>query len=606
MESTQPTGSAAFTSRLAVLVCVVACAVSGSVFAQQTTRSNFPAPAPVVVQSVGRPPAGTARYPQVTGSPAPWPALPATAPAMSAPHSGAVQAVMQPRHKLLVRQRHSQLLVTRLPVRRLAVTDSSICNYYQYSPTEVAVVGLGLGTTDLMLWFQGQSSPAIYEVSVIPDDNLEEQHRNRTGRLEAQVSTLFPRSRITLVPIGNQVAIKGQAWDTTEADRILQIVRSEVRRMTAPHRTSPETSPIVRVSHTSAADRVTDQTLPDCVVNLLEVPGEFNIKLQVIIAEVSRTQLRDMGLGLNVRFNDGRAGMGASIGGATRCSLSGLFDSGELSGLVRWLKTNRSVTLLAEPTIVCMSGHSASLLAGGEFAVPTTAGADGRQSTSFRGVGTRMLVTPTVTDRDLIRLKIEPEFSALDGTAVHGVPGTTVKRVHTTVELREGQTLALAGLISRQTQAEVRRPPWISRLPLIGPTLLKHKQASAEEVELLVLVTPEIVRPMEPDEVPPLPGDFVTHPNDHQLYKSGRTEGIPDPTVYRPWTFGSGQAPGLPLGYSLRDATTPRQVVPTAPLSMGTTRLPQPLQTMPTNVPQPDHSIPPLPQTERIFQGPQR
>lgn len=492
-----------------------------------------------------------------------------TTPSMSAPHSPVVQAVMQPRYRMTVRQRHSQLLVTRLPVRRLAVTDSSICNYYQYSPTEVAVVGLGTGTTDLMIWFQGQTSPAIYEVSVVPDDNLEQQHGRRLGALQAGVSQLFPRSQISLIPIGNQVILKGQAFDTREAQQILKIVRAEVQRITGPARPLEPAGPVVRASHTSAPETVTDVAgLSDPVVNLLEIPGEFNVRMRVIIAEVSRTQLRDMGHSLNVTFNDGSQGIGASVGRSSGCSLSGIFNQGELSAFVRWLKTNRSVTLLAEPTIVCMSGHSASLLAGGEFAVPTVLGLDGGQTTSFRGVGTSMLVTPTVTDRDLIRLKIEPEFSALDGTHVNGVPGTSVKRVHTTVELREGQTLALAGLISRRTQAEVSRPPLLSRIPLIGRALLQNKRASEEEVELLVLVTPEIVRGMEPDEVPPLPGDFLTQPSDHDLFYHGRTEGPPDSQPRQRWTFGSGQMPGLPLGYSLSDMSAPRHV-------LGSTAAPQ-------------------------------
>ncbi|MCR9200763.1 MAG: pilus assembly protein N-terminal domain-containing protein [Planctomycetaceae bacterium] len=506
---------------------------------------------------------GQARYPQVQPSDVQLPpgGQLLTTPSMSAPHSPVVEAVMQPRYRLTVRQRHSQLLVTRLPVRRLAVTDSSICNYYQYSPTEVAVVGLGTGTTDLMIWFQGQTSPAIYEVSVVPDDNLEQQHGRRLGVLQAGISQLFPRSQVSLIPIGNQVILKGQAFDAHEAQQILKIVRAEVHRITGPVPRATATGAVVRVSHTSSPQKVTDAAGPsDPVVNLLEVPGEFNVRMRVIIAEVSRTQLRDMGHSLNVTFNSASQGVGASIGGPTQCSLSGIFNRGELSAFVRWLKTNKSVTLLAEPTIVCMSGHSASLLAGGEFAVPTVLGLDGGQTTSFRGVGTSMLVTPTVTERDLIRLKIEPEFSALDGTHVNGVPGTSVKRVHTTVELREGQTLALAGLISRRTQAEVSRPPLLSRIPLIGRAL-QNKRASEEEVELLVLVTPEIVRGMEPDEVPPLPGDFITQPSDHDLFYYGRTEGPPDSQPRQRWTFGSGQMPGLPLGYSLSDMSAPRHIL---------------------------------------------
>lgn len=166
-----------------------------------------------------------------------------------------------------------------------------------------------------------------------------------------------------------------------------------------------------------------------------------------------------------------------------------------------------------------------------------------------------MVVTPTVMDRDLIRLQIVPEFSAIDGAnSVNGIPGTTVKRVQTTVELREGQTLALGGLISRQTTTTVSRIPLLGDLPFVGSRLFQSKNSREDEVELLVLVTPEIVRPMEPDEVPPLPNYYITHPNDQDLYKYGRSEGNPDTTVYKTQPFGAGGNHGMSAGYSLPGA----------------------------------------------------
>lgn len=508
-------------------------------------------------------------------------------------HSPNVQMVLKPEYKLTVERKHSQLLMTRSNVRRLAVTDSAVCNFVQYSPKELAVVGLSLGTTDLMIWFEGQEVPAIYEVTVVADKDLQEQQRLEVDSLQAHIRQLFPNSSVTLVGVGNQVVVKGQAYDSTEATRILQIVNAEVLRATSrQQRNRRPINGIAQVSHIVNPQNPPPPQQP--VINMLQIPGEYNIKMRVVIAEVNRTQLRDMGADLNVMFNDGRQGIGASFGGATKSSLSGIFENGEISMLVQWLSTNGTATLLAEPTIVCMSGHSASLLAGGEFAVPTVLGVGGGQSTSFRGVGTSMVVTPTIVDRDLIRLQIVPEFSSLDGThSVNGIPGTEVKRVRTTVELREGQTLALGGLISRKTSSEVRRVPVLGSLPFVGSRLFHSKNAVEEEVELLVLVTPEIVRPMEPDEVPPLPNFYITHPNDHDLYEYGRTEGSPDTNVYQVAPFGSGQIHGFPAGYSLQNATAvPQIAVPTMPRQMATpmplpmqssSRQQQPMQFQPQN-----------------------
>ena len=517
---------------------------------------------------------------------------------VDAQHSPNIQRLLKSKYKLELERRHSQLLITRRNVRRLAVTDSGICNYVQYSPTELAVVGLQLGTTDLMIWFEGEPVPAIYEVTVVRDENLEDQRQVSLGRLERRLSDLFPNSNVYIVPVGNQVLVKGQAYDSEEAVQILQIVRSEVVRSFSQYNGGYGQGGADRSNIQLTGGQVQNQfqggqQFQDIVVNMLDVPGEFNVKMRVVIAEVSRSQLRDMGLSWNTLFNNGRHGVGVALGGASGTTLSGIFENGEISVLVRWLATNGTMNLLAEPTIVCMSGHSASLLAGGEFAVPTIIGLGGGQNTTFRGIGTSMVVTPTVIDHDLIRLQIVPEFSAIDGAnSVNGIPGTTVKRVQTTVELREGQTLALGGLISRQTRTTISRIPLLGDIPYIGSRLFHTKNSSEDEVELLVLVTPEIVRPMEPDEVPPLPNYYITHPNDHDLYKYGRSEGNPDTRVYQTQPFGTGMTHGMASGYSLQDAhlvpqlTVPRQLDSSAPQLQGhqfgapQTLLPEPDPTM--------------------------
>lgn len=534
---------------------------------------------------------------------------------VAAQHSPNVQQLLKSQYKLEVERRHSQLLITRRNVRRLAVTDSGICNYVQYSPTELAIVGLQLGTTDLMIWFEGEAFPAIYEITVVRDENLEEQRQSEFARLERRLSDLFPNSNVYLVPVGAQVLVKGQAYDPEEAAQILQIVRSEVRRTLGQYggygQNTSSGNNIQLVSGQSGSPSQGLGQFQDIVVNMLDVPGEYNVKMRVVIAEISRSQLRDMGVDWNALFNSGRHSVGAALGGATGTTLSGIFENGQINVLIRWLTTNGTATLLAEPTIVCMSGHSASLLAGGEFAVPTIIGLGGGQATSFRGIGTSMVVTPTVMDRDLIRMQIVPEFSAIDGAnSVNGIPGTTVKRVQTTVELREGQTLALGGLISRQATTTISRIPLLGDIPFIGSRLFHTKNANEDEVELLVLVTPEIVRPMEPDEVPPLPNYYVTHPNDHDLFKYGRSEGSPDTTVYQTQPFGTGMNHGIPSGYSLQDANlVPQLSMPQAQSvvppdaqfparndSRRLNRMPQPDARI---SPQQSHELIPVPMTPR-------
>jgi pilus assembly protein CpaC len=274
--------------------------------------------------------------------------------------------------------------------------------------------------------------------------------------------------------------------------------------------------------------------------------------MRVLVAEINRSELRNAGFDWRVLFGDGRHAVGSSMGGSTGTTLSGIFENSEIQIFIRWLQSNGTIKLLAEPQIVCISGTGASILAGGEFAVPTIIGLGGGQSTSFRGFGTSLVVTPTVMDRDLIRLQVVPEFSELNAAnTVNGIPGTNVKRVQTTVELREGQTFAIGGLISRQTLSETSRIPFFGDIPYVGPRVFQSKNASEVETELLVLVSPEIVRPMEPDEVPPVPGHNSTHPTDDDFWHRGQTEGRPDNQVYQVSPYGSGSMHGVPQGYSL-------------------------------------------------------
>ncbi|MCA9082841.1 MAG: pilus assembly protein N-terminal domain-containing protein [Planctomycetaceae bacterium] len=552
---------------------------------------------PSVMQPMGQPVNGGPQFQSVAGS------NPGITGQIGAQHSPNVRELLKAEFKLEVEQRHSQLVTTTRNVRRLAVTDSTICNYVQYSPTELAVVGLQLGTTDLMIWFEGEANPAIYEVTVIRDENFENQQIAEFGRLERRISELFPNSNVYLVPVGSQVLVKGQAYDSEEGDQIMQIVRSEVIRLftqygnnQAQNGSLQNTGVFGLAGLSQGFNQGGGQNFGDIVVNMLQIPGEFNIKLKVIIAEISRTQMRNLGIDLpNIDFNGGRHSVSSALGGATGATLSGIFENGEVNVLVRWLATNGTATLLAEPTIVCMSGHPASLLAGGEFAVPTIIGLGGGQNTTFRGIGTSMVVTPTVIDRDLIRLQIVPEFSALDGgNSVNGIPGVSVKRVQTTVELREGQTLALGGLISRQTRATVNRIPLLGDIPYIGSRLFHSKDAQEDEVELLVLVSPEIVRPMEADEVPPMPNFYVTHPNDHDLWHLGRTEGNPDQNVYQVQPYGTGATHGVPTEYALQSASNVPQYSQGEMVTMPQGGYPQGGQMMNVSPsPQPEMMLPP-------------
>jgi pilus assembly protein CpaC len=470
-------------------------------------------------------------------------------------------------------QHHSQLLVARTNVVRTAVADPSIVDIVQYSPSELSIIGLELGSTTLTLWFDNSHQPLIYQVNTIRDPNVEERRRLDFSKLERKLAILFPNSKVYLIPFSGKLVVKGQAHDTEEAAKILQIIRGEVA-VTPPvsaefveKQTLNQPQQANRRHVTIKADESAAPVATD-IVNLLEVPGEFQVMLRVRIAELNRSLLRSMGVNLNNVLFDRRHTV-QQIRNTRRQSLAGIFENGEIDAAIHALISNNTATILSEPVLTVISGHSASFLSGGEFAVPTIVGVEGvgAQQTTFHGFGTSLVVTPQVLDHDLIRMKISPEFSQLDSAnTVNGIPGVDTRRAETTVQLREGQTIVLAGLISRQNNTSVARTGW-SDMPVVGP-LFSGRRSLQEETELLILVTPEIVRPMDAEEVPPVPGHEVTAPNNCEFFKCGKTEGCPDPNVYQSAPYGTGQNAGVPVGFQLFNShsttpTVPAQVMPT-------------------------------------------
>jgi pilus assembly protein CpaC len=220
------------------------------------------------------------------------------------------------------------------------------------------------------------------------------------------------------------------------------------------------------------------------------------------------------------------------------------------------LASNGSMKIMEDSVVVTLSGRPAAFLSGGEFAVPTVVGINGvgAGTTTFRGFGNSVITTPTVIDDDLIRMQIIAELSAIDaGNSVNGIPGTNVNRVQTQVELREGQTIVLGGLFSHQRGSEVTRIPLLGELPIVGTSMFSSKRATEDEKEMLILLTPEFGRAMDPEEVPPMPGFYVTHPDDFDFYKFNRIEGNPDLGHYRLLPFGNAQGYAENRGYNIHN-----------------------------------------------------
>ena len=260
---------------------------------------------------------------------------------------------------------------------------------------------------------------------------------------------------------------------------------------------------------------------------MLQVPGgsqSQQVMLQVRFAEVNRKALTELG----ANFFTGVGGFKGWTGRATTQQFTAPeFDQNQgglvfsdflnlflfnnkynVGTLIKALQTSGYFQSLAEPNLVAHNGQQASFLAGGEFPVPIVQGATGTVSVQFKEFGVRLTFLPTIAG-DLIRLHVAPEVSSLDfnnGVSLGGfrIPALTTRKAETEVELRDGQSFAIAGLLSNISQEDSAAVPLLSSLPIIG-NLFKSKANRAERTELMVLITPRLVRPLDPDEVPPLP-----------------------------------------------------------------------------------------------------
>ena len=433
--------------------------------------------------------------------------------------------VINPEVSINVDPRRSKLIRTKQPVTRFSVTNPDNLEVVQFSPTEFELIGTEEGETTLTLWFgevDGQPQILRYLVHVARDEAVEERVDVAYGELQQRINEMFPNSMVQLIPIADKLIVRGQARDAAAATQILQLIRGE-----ATDQSGNLLGGGVVSAGTAASPYPGANDIPSTqVISLLNVPGEMQVMLKVRIAELSRSALREMGADLIVNAGDFTFASLLGLGGA----VSAVLDTDDVDLTLHAISSNSYSKILAEPNLVTLSGHPANFIAGGEFAVPTVVGVDGvgAVTTSFRGFGTELSFLPTVIDKDRIRLQVSPSFTALnDDVVVDGIPGLDARAVNTTVDLREGQWLAIAGLLQDQQAGNKTRVPFIGDIPVLD-AFFSRKQVTRDETELIILVGPELVSPIDAEECPLiLPGMEVTEPNDCQFFVGGYYEGIP-------------------------------------------------------------------------------
>jgi pilus assembly protein CpaC len=395
----------------------------------------------------------------------------------------AQRVVTQAERVISVSRGASALLINPVPLSRFSVGDPAIAEATVLSPTEVLINGKGLGTTTLLIW-DNSGQVRVNSVEVTAD----------APGLQRFLKQLMPDEDIQVTASGNTVTVSGTVKDPNSVARALDMAKA-----------------------TGAT-----------VIDNLVAPPAVQVLVRVRFAEINRTALRDWSTRFATlnphKLSDKGDYSGTSDPTVGSDAITFLLNSGNanLQAFIAAATQKGDLRTLAEPNLMTLPGKEAYFLAGGEFPYPsvqsgTSAGA---VSIVFKEFGIRLRFTPNIARNGAIRLKVLPEVSSLDfanGLTIQGfqIPSLRTRRAETEVELREGQYLAIAGLMDNETTRNLTKIPFLGDIPILGE-LFKSRGIRDRRTELLVVVTPELVQagevspkvPTGEPGAPPLPGEW--------------------------------------------------------------------------------------------------
>ena len=416
-------------------------------------------------------------------------------------------------------------------VQRAHVVNPEIAELI-YSPTQspqwVFISGKSVGTTQMTLWGKNNVLLGSFEIIVSPD----------VSGLKKSMYEIFPEENVSIRSSGGNIILTGTVSGAMKLKEILTLAQS----FSAPNKQSKEQSSVtVSVGNSEPPKTAGSSESDPKIINLLQVGGIQQVMLEVRIAEISKSVGNR--LGINFAWS-GNSGFGLSLLDSLTAIPAGGWPENPLSisnsinaslGFLRGdpvivaidaLQEEGLLQILAKPTLIAQSGQSASFLAGGEFPFPVASSFD-RFSIEWKPFGVGLSFTPTVLGNDTISLVVSPEVSELDFTktisyAGYAVPSIDTRRMSTVVELKDNQSFAIAGLLKNNVRESVKKFPLLGDIPIIG-ALFRSTRYQKDETELVVIVTPHLVNPIDADELP-LPTDSFVDPSPFELLLLGRLE----------------------------------------------------------------------------------
>ncbi len=446
----------------------------------------------------------------------------------------------------------SRVVMLESPAARVSVGNPDIADILILRSTQLYVLGKDLGTTNVLLWDRNDTLIGTLNVEVTHD----------LQSLKEKLYRLLPDEKIEVHSAQRNIILAGRVSNLSNMNAALRIAQGYFTQLGAAVQT--ETFELEQ-GRSTREDKSVGQ-----IINLMSVSGVQQVMLEVKVAEISRTELKR----LDVRFNAILQGSskwkwGGVNGGATfpdaipggpvfdntapfgplidEFAPNDLFiqDKGFFASFLSQnalfnlafdaAKENGLAKILAEPTLVTQSGHEAQFLSGGEFPIPVPRGLEGT-TIEFKEFGVGIKFLPLVLDSRRISLKLNITVSELisdnsvivsaDGvSSTFLIPSLSKRSAQTTVELADGQTLGIAGLINENLREVVTKFPGLGSIPGIG-ALFRSQEFRKGETELLILVTPHLVKPLLPTEIQ-LPTDNFVEPSDFGWYLSGKLGGRP-------------------------------------------------------------------------------
>jgi pilus assembly protein CpaC len=424
--------------------------------------------------------------------------------------------------KLGVAVGKSVIVESKEPIKRISIALPDVADALVLSPRQIYIIGKTPGVTNLTLWGPGDNVAAVLDIEVLPDVN----------RLKEKLHQMLPKEKdIRVTASHDSLTLSGTVSGASVLNQVVAMAEAY-----AP----------------AAKDQKSK------IINLLEVGGVQQVMLEVRVSEISRGLGRKLGINFANLSASGRQ-FGLSLldnlvqlpsqGGypqdplVATTSINGILQF--LGGGATWtvfidaLKENGLIKVLAEPTLITLSGKSATFLAGGEFPIPVPqiGGGSTMVTIEYKPFGVGLSFTPTVLSNGKISMQVAPEVSELDfsnSVALQGfvIPSITTRRVSTTVELADGQSFAIAGLLKDEVREQIRKFPVLGDIPVLG-ALFRSSNFQKSETELIIIVTPRLVKPLDMAKQP-LPTDQFVEPDDVDFYLLGRTEGARKETQAAP------------------------------------------------------------------------